>query len=130
MDAASTTEQQHLDHLYQKALAAGETLLVWAGGDAKSQALTYTSAFSQRFPDLPISALVELSKYHDATLEYRLLTGGQVPDVIHLQALQDYDYWKEEGVTERYRPLGLDEVVWDKSLPLGRSGHIFPEGLI
>jgi len=29
-----------------------------------------------------------------------------------------------------YRPLGLDEVVWDKSLPLGRSGHIFPEGLI
>lgn len=29
-----------------------------------------------------------------------------------------------------YRTLGLDEVVWDKSLPLGRSGHIFPEGLI
>ncbi|MBD3764503.1 MAG: DUF952 domain-containing protein [Rhodobacterales bacterium] len=28
-----------------------------------------------------------------------------------------------------YRPLRLDEVVWDKSLPLGASGHIFPEGL-
>ncbi len=28
-----------------------------------------------------------------------------------------------------YRPLRLDEVVWDKSLPLGATGHIFPEGV-
>lgn len=28
-----------------------------------------------------------------------------------------------------YRPLQLSEVVWDKSLPLGATGHIFPEGL-
>ncbi|MEZ5911639.1 MAG: DUF952 domain-containing protein [Paracoccaceae bacterium] len=29
-----------------------------------------------------------------------------------------------------YRPLALHEVVWDKSLPLGVSGHIFPEGVL
>lgn len=29
-----------------------------------------------------------------------------------------------------YRALRLEEVVWDKSLPLGATGHIFPEGLI
>lgn len=29
-----------------------------------------------------------------------------------------------------YRPLRLAEVVWDKSLPLGASGHIFPEGVL
>ncbi|MBC7142987.1 MAG: DUF952 domain-containing protein [Rhodobacteraceae bacterium] len=29
-----------------------------------------------------------------------------------------------------YRPLRLDEVVWDKSLPLGATGHIFPEGVL
>lgn len=29
-----------------------------------------------------------------------------------------------------YRPLKLDEVVWDKSLPLGATGHIFPEGVV
>lgn len=29
-----------------------------------------------------------------------------------------------------YRPLKLDDVVWDKSLPLGAAGHIFPEGVI
>lgn len=28
-----------------------------------------------------------------------------------------------------HRPLALDEVTWDKSLPLGAAGHIFPEGL-
>ena len=29
-----------------------------------------------------------------------------------------------------YRALALAEVVWDKSLPLGATGHIFPEGLL
>lgn len=29
-----------------------------------------------------------------------------------------------------YRPLQLSEVVWDKSLPLGATGHIFPEGVV
>ena len=29
-----------------------------------------------------------------------------------------------------YRPLHLSDVVWDKSLPLGASGHIFPEGML
>lgn len=28
-----------------------------------------------------------------------------------------------------YRSLTLADVVWDKSLPLGSSGHIFPEGI-
>lgn len=29
-----------------------------------------------------------------------------------------------------YRRLRLSEVVWDKSLPLGATGHIFPEGVV
>lgn len=29
-----------------------------------------------------------------------------------------------------YRKLQLADVVWDKALPLGASGHIFPEGLV
>jgi uncharacterized protein (DUF952 family) len=28
-----------------------------------------------------------------------------------------------------YRSLVLGDVVWDKSLPLGQAGHIFPEGV-
>lgn len=29
-----------------------------------------------------------------------------------------------------YRPLLMSDVVWDKSLPLGAAGHIFPEGVM
>jgi len=28
-----------------------------------------------------------------------------------------------------YRTLRLDDILWDKSLPLGATGHIFPEGV-
>ncbi|MDO9527461.1 MAG: DUF952 domain-containing protein [Gemmobacter sp.] len=28
-----------------------------------------------------------------------------------------------------YRSLTQADVIWDKSLPLGASGHIFPEGM-
>lgn len=28
-----------------------------------------------------------------------------------------------------YRRLRLSDVTWDKSLPLGAAGHIFPEGV-
>lgn len=29
-----------------------------------------------------------------------------------------------------YAPLRLEHVTWDKSLPLGAAGHIFPEGVL
>lgn len=29
-----------------------------------------------------------------------------------------------------YRALRMGDVVWDKSLPLGATGHIFPEGVL
>lgn len=29
-----------------------------------------------------------------------------------------------------YRPLQRADVLWDKSLPLGAAGHIFPEGVV
>ena len=29
-----------------------------------------------------------------------------------------------------YAPLQLEHVAWDKSLPLGAAGHIFPEGVV
>lgn len=29
-----------------------------------------------------------------------------------------------------YRPLTLADVVWDKPLPLGANGHVFPEGVL
>ncbi|WP_136439542.1 DUF952 domain-containing protein [Pacificoceanicola onchidii] len=28
-----------------------------------------------------------------------------------------------------YAPLRYDQIVWDKPLPLGPDGHVFPEGI-
>jgi uncharacterized protein (DUF952 family) len=36
----------------------------------------------------------------------------------------------EELFPHLYRALTRADVAWDKSLPLGVAGHIFPEGLI
>ncbi|WP_370205884.1 DUF952 domain-containing protein [Pararhodobacter marinus] len=29
-----------------------------------------------------------------------------------------------------YRQMTTEDVLWDKSLPLGAAGHIFPEGVV
>ena len=29
-----------------------------------------------------------------------------------------------------YREMRMSDVIWDKSLPLGATGHIFPEGVM
>ena len=79
-----------LDPLYQAALAEGQPLTVWAGGDAKSQSLAYTAQFEQMFPGIPITVTVDLSKYHDAEIDKRLMFGEDVPDVIHIQTVQNF----------------------------------------
>ncbi|WP_020560061.1 ABC transporter substrate-binding protein [Thiofilum flexile] len=98
------------DALYRAAQAEGEPLLVWAGGDAKSQSLAYTAQFEQLFPDIPITVTVDLSKYHDAELDKRLLFGEEIPDVIHIQTVQNFPIWANDGVLQRYRPLGFEQV--------------------
>ncbi len=96
--------------LYQAARKEGKPLTVWAGGDAKSQALAYTAQFEQMFPDIPISVTVDLSKYHDAELDKRLMFGEDVPDVIHIQTVQNFPEWAANGVLQRYRPLGVEHA--------------------
>ncbi|MER5182526.1 ABC transporter substrate-binding protein [Streptomyces sp. NPDC002896] len=103
-------EQQNLQKLYEEARAEGGQLVVWAGGDAKSQSLMYTQAFQKEFPDIDISAVVQLSKYHDTVVDFELLHDRLTPDVVHLQSLHDYTYWKQQGVLERFRPMGLEHV--------------------
>lgn len=119
MTTGTPPEELELERLYRKAVDGKESLLVWAGGDAKSQSQMYTTAFRKRSPEVPIEAVVELSKYHDATLEHRLLTGDPIPDVIHLQSLQDFDNWKTEGgIVRRYTntsPHGFREFMRDRA---------------
>lgn len=96
--------------LYQAAKDEGKPLTVWAGGDAKSQSLAYTAQFEQMFPGIPITVTVDLSKYHDAEIDKRLMFGEEVPDVVHIQTVQNFPIWAANGVLQRYRPLGIDHV--------------------
>lgn len=104
------SEQDNLNRLHDEARREGGRLVVWAGGDAKSQGAMYTEAFRARFPDIDIRVTVDLSKYHNARIDHQLLGGALEPDVAHLQTLYDFDHWKEQGVLERYRPEGLEHV--------------------
>lgn len=98
------------EELYQDAKFEGKHLTVWAGGDAKSQSLAYTAQFEAMFPGVPITVTVNLSKYHDAEIDKRLLFGEDVPDVIHIQTVQNFPTWAKNGVLQRYRPLGVEHV--------------------
>ena len=48
-----------------------------------------------------------------------------MPDVVHLQTVNDFDRWAREGVLERYRPPGIEHVHeryvdpdWVRPLPV------------
>lgn len=119
------TEQEPLQRLYEDARAEGGELVVWAGGDAPEQADMYTESFSRQFPDIDINVTVDLSKYHDAAIDYQHIKGELEPDVAHLQTLQDFTYWKEHGLLMPYTPPGLGQVYPEHRDPEGYYYGLF-----
>lgn len=55
-------ESRSLDDLYALAVAEGGQLVVRAGGDTSSQQDAFVQAFQQRFPEMNITIIVDLSK--------------------------------------------------------------------
>lgn len=52
-------------------------------------------------------------------------------DLAHLGAALKWEVSRGGALFPHlYRRLRLADVVWDRALPLGVSGHIFPEGLV
>lgn len=113
-------ETKSLNELYKEAIKEGGRLVIWAGGDKPDQQYHIESSFKKRFPKIDIEIKVDLSKYHDARVDNALHNGGKLPDIVQLQTLHDFDYWKEQDVLEPYKPLG-----WDKVYPPFRD----PEGV-
>lgn len=112
-----------LDTLYQAARAEGGKLVVYAGGDAPEQAGMYTAGFTDRFPDIDIEVTVDLSKYHDGRVDAAHLRGDNRVDVVHLQTLHDYPYWKQQGLLLPFKPEGFDQLPDDLKDP---DGHYYP----
>ena len=99
-----------LSRLYDEARAEGGQLVVYAGGDAPEQADMYTAGFTDRFPDIRIEVSVDLSKYHDGRIDAAHLRGDNRVDVVHLQTLHDFPYWKKQGMLLPFKPEGFEQL--------------------
>lgn len=108
-------EQEELQYLHALAVrelaAAGERLVVWAGGDAPNQQDTLIRQFTQRFPGVPLHLTVDLSKYHDIKVYQGLLDGCLTPDVVMLQTMNDFENWKAMGVLEPFIPQSFESLT-------------------
>ncbi len=103
-------EIDSLSRLYDDARAEGGQLVVYAGGDAPDQAAMYTTGFTDRFPDIQIEVSVDLSKYHDGRIDAAHLRGDNRVDVVHVQTLHDFPYWKQQGMLLPFKPEGFDQL--------------------
>ncbi|MFF3333620.1 ABC transporter substrate-binding protein [Streptomyces sp. NPDC002888] len=105
-----TRETRTLDELYRAALAEGGKLIVYAGGDIASQQAANVQAFTQQFPGVELTMVVDYSKFHDARIDNQIATDSLVPDVGHFQTLQDFPRWKKAGHLLPYKPAGFSKV--------------------
>ncbi|MEV6174179.1 extracellular solute-binding protein [Streptomyces sp. NPDC051954] len=103
-------ETRTLDELYRAALGEGGKLVIYAGGDTPTQQDATRAAFTNRFPDIDLTLIVDYSKYHDVRVDNQFATGTLIPDVVQLQTLQDFTRWNEEGRLLRYKPAGFSKV--------------------
>lgn len=106
----TTSEEAQLQKLYQEAVAEGGRLVVYAGGDKPGQADYLKDAFVKKFPKMKVDIVVDFSKNHDARVDNQIDEHHVVADVVHLQTLDDFPRWKQEGVLEKYKPVGWNKV--------------------
>ncbi|MGK9301279.1 UNVERIFIED_CONTAM: ABC transporter substrate-binding protein, partial [Melissococcus plutonius] len=89
---------------------SGESLIIWAGGDAVNQQDALAKAFLKKFPRIRLDIYVELSKIHDVRIYKELLNGDLTPDITMLQTSNDFEDWKKMEVLEPFRPVGFSQV--------------------
>jgi ABC-type Fe3+ transport system substrate-binding protein len=106
----ATTDQQQLQALYKRAKAEGGKLTVYMGGDAPGQWDFIAKAFEDRFPDVQLHLVNDLSKYQDDRIDDQLASHDLVADVAILQTTQDFDRWKKQGDLLKYKPIGWNDV--------------------
>lgn len=106
-------ETKSLDTLYQEALKEGGKVVLYAGGDTAEQNDDTKAAFEARFPGMTLEVVTDYSKVHNGRLEYQMATNNVVADVVQLQTLNDFTYWKKQNKLLNYKPAGWDKVYKD-----------------
>lgn len=108
--SAAPIENQSLQKLYQDAIAEGGNLVVWAGGDADSQLDEIRNNFKKYFPEINLTVKVDVSKFLDARIDNQLARNNLDVDLVQLQTLHDFEYWKQQGVLMNYKPAAWEQV--------------------
>ncbi|OLY84473.1 hypothetical protein AYI68_g1364 [Smittium mucronatum] len=96
--------------LHQEALIEGGELIVYSGGDGSNSSLDLTRRFNQRFPGMNLTLMVNLSKHHNIEIDDQLANGTLIPSVAHLQTVNDFYRWKDEGRLLPFKPPHWDQV--------------------
>lgn len=124
---ASTIETRSLDELYAEAVKEGGQLILRAGGDKDDQADYYLDMFKKRFPKMKLTHSVDLSFYHASRYDNALESSADIniPDVIQLQTLHDFDYYSERGLLESYKPKNWEKIYPDYKDPHGHWVGLF-----
>ncbi|KAM3437607.1 hypothetical protein NHJ13734_004559 [Beauveria thailandica] len=103
-------ETRSLTEIYEAAKKEGNTITVWHGGDEKNQQDFLKTEFEKKFPDMTLNITVDLSKYHDVSLDEQLEAKNVFVDSIILQTLNDYPRWAEQDALLSYAPAGFDKI--------------------
>ncbi|WP_438462974.1 ABC transporter substrate-binding protein [Marinomonas sp. PE14-40] len=124
---AAEIETRSLEELYAEAVSEGGELVLRAGGDKDDQADYYLDMFKKRFPKIKLTHSVDLSFYHASRFDNALEKndGANIPDIIQLQTLHDFDYYAEHGLLEIYKPKNWDKVYPDYKDPHGNWVGLF-----
>lgn len=108
--ASQTNEDTNLEALHAKAKAEGGAVIVYMGGDTPKQWPMIEGAFAKRFPDIKLTIVSDLSKYHDARIDNQLETKHLIADAAILQTTYDFDRWKKEGYLAKFKVAGWDKI--------------------
>ncbi|KAG7375406.1 hypothetical protein PHYPSEUDO_001466 [Phytophthora pseudosyringae] len=109
-EAKSVEETKAIDELYADAVAEGGNLIMYHGGDTPTQQDRLQQAFSQRFPEINFTLIVDYSKYHDVRIDNQLETDTLVPDLVALQTLHDFPRWAKAGELLEYKPANFSQI--------------------
>ncbi|KAG3110494.1 hypothetical protein PI124_g13268 [Phytophthora idaei] len=108
--AKSGEETKSIDELYAAAVAEGGKLIMYHGGDTPTQQNGLQQAFSERFPGINFTLIVDYSKYHAVRVDNQLETDTLVPDLVALQTLQDFPRWASAGDLLKYKPANFSKI--------------------
>ncbi|ETI37569.1 hypothetical protein F443_16516 [Phytophthora nicotianae P1569] len=108
--AKSGEETKSIDELYAAAVAEGGKFVMHHGGDTPTQQNNLQQAFSERFPEINFTLIVDYSKYHDVLIDNQLETKTLVPDLVTLQTLQDFPRWASAGNLLKYKPTNFSKI--------------------